>query len=363
MQFPTTRRQFVKQTATAIGSLAFFSPSKLFAQSKPVKIGIYAPSHCSLPVVHAFHNAFLKKNGVTAEIIYCSGMPDILKKLISGEIDFAQLMSPMVFQMHFGQMKLPQTSLAVTQFLGTNGGVLGISTKSNIQKVQDLSGKRIGVHSPLMIHTVILMLLLEKYGLDPKKIQILTIPMNQIKAAILEDKIDGFILPEPLPTMMEIQNIAKSLLVTRFFWLNHPCCLLTTRKDFFDNNQQLVQDVSRSVMTAGLELDNVVYRKQTIAKIHTYNSPYKNIALETLQKAFMSRRSDFFPFPFLSAGYIIVEQMIKSGLLPKTIDPKTSVKDIFQADFAMNIIKQASANIPGTSVPSKTERKEQFKII
>ncbi|MBF0452300.1 MAG: ABC transporter substrate-binding protein [Candidatus Magnetomorum sp.] len=359
----TTRRQFVKQAATTIGGLALLGPANIFAQPKPVKIAIYAPSHCALPVVYAFHNELLKKNGVNAEIVYCSGMPDILKKLISGEVDFAQLMSPMVFQMHFGQMKLPQTSLAVMQFLGTNGGVLGVSAQSNIKKIQDISGKRIGVHSPLMIHSVILQLLLEKYGLDKKNIQVLPIPMNQIREAIIQGKIDGFILPEPLPTLLEAQNISKSLLLTRMFWQNHPCCLLTTRKQFFDHNQQLMEDVSRATTTAGLELDNIALRKQVIAKTYDFNTPYKKIPLEHLQKAFMTRRSDFFPFPFLSAGYVIVQQMKKTGLLPKSVEPEALVKTMFQADFAMTIIKQAAALVPGISVPSKPERKEIFQII
>jgi nitrate/nitrite transport system substrate-binding protein len=363
MQQQTTRRQFVKQTAITMAGMALLSPSKIFAQPKSIKIAIYAPSHCALPAVHAFHDELLKKNGVNAELVYCKGMPDILQKLVTGDVDFAQLMSPMVFRMHFGKMKLPQTQLAVLQVLGTNGGVLGISTKARINKVQDLAGKRIGVHSPLMIHNIILMLMLEKYGIDQKKIHILTIPMNQIKDAIVQEKIDGFILPEPLPTFMEAQHVVKSLLLTRMFWQNHPCCLLTAKKTFFEKNQQLAQDVSRAIMISGLELDNIVYRKQSIEKVHTYSTPYKDIPLELLQKAFMSRRSDFFPYPFLSAGYVIVEQMKKSGLLPETIHSQSTVQDIFQADFAMNIIKQAALKVPGTSVPSQTERKETFQII
>ncbi|KPA09934.1 ABC transporter substrate-binding protein [Candidatus Magnetomorum sp. HK-1] len=359
----TTRRQFVKQAAASIGGLAILGPTQIFAKASLVKIGVYAPSHCALPIVYAYHNNVLKNNGVNAEIVYCSGMPDIMKKLITGEIHFAQLMSPMVFQMHAGQMKAPQKSLAVTQVLGTNGGILGISSQSNIKKVQDLAGKSIGVHSPLMVHNLILTLLLEKYGLNKNNINIQTVPMNQIRDALVQKKIDAFINPEPLPTLLESQKISKSLLMTRMFWNNHPCCVLTTSKKLFDSEQKMVQDVTRATTISGLLLDNIAFRKNGIAKIYDFKTPYQKIPLEYLQKAFKPRKSDFYPFPFLSSGEVIIQQMKKIKLLPEITSPKTLVKDVFQASFAMNIIKQAAAEAPGASIPSKPERNETFQLI
>ena len=359
----TTRRQFVQQMATTIGGIALSCPSMLFAQTRQTKIAVYAPSHCSLPLVHAYHDNLYKKNGLNVEIIYCKGMPDILKKLCTGEVEFAQLMSPMIFQMHTGQMKAKHTSLAVTQVLGTNGGILGISSQSNIKRIQDLAGKSIGVHSPLMVHRLIMQLLLEKYGLTQKNVQIKTVPMHLIRQSLMSGEIDGFIQPEPLPTLLESQSISRSLLITRMFWLNHPCCLLTCQKSFFEKNQQMVEDITRATTTSCLMLDNIAMRKAQIEKIYNKNTPFNKIPLAKLQQAFAPRRSDFFPFPFLSAAYVIVEQMKKAQLLPESIQAKATAKDVFHSDFAMRIIKQAASLVPGTSIPSSTEREETFKLI
>jgi len=359
----TTRRQFVKHVAATIGGLALTGPSTVFATSKPVKIAVYAPSHCALPAVHAFHNNLFKQNGVTVEIVYSSGMPDIMKKLVTGEVDFGQVMSPMIFQMHFGQMKFSQTPLAVTQVLGTNGGVLGISAKSKIKKIHDIEGKTIGVHSPLMVHNLILLLLLEKYGLNPNNIQIKTVPMNKIRHSLTSGEIDGFINPEPLPTLMEFSEISKSLLLTRMFWQNHPCCLLTCRQTVFEKNRQMVEDITRATTIACLMLDNIAMRKPQIEKLYTFNTPFKKLPLERLQQAFQPRRSDFYPFPFLSAGYVIVQQMKKANLIPFELNTKVSVNSIFKSDVAMKLIAQAAGEVPGTSVPASAERKESFKLI
>jgi len=359
----STRRQFVQQMATTIGSIALSGPTMLFAQPKPTKIAVYAPSHCSLPAVHAFHHNLYKKNGAHVEIVYCKEMPDILKKLCAGDVEFAQLMSPMIFQMHSGQMNSKQMPLAVTQVLGTNGGILGIRSHSNIKKIQDLAGKRIGVHSPLMVHYLIMQLLLDKYGLTQKNVEIKTVPMHRIRQALVTGEIDGFINPEPLPTLLESQTISRSLLYTRMFWLNHPCCLLTCRQSYFNKNQQHVEDITRATTTSCFMLDNIAMRKTQIEKTYSFNTPFKKIPLEKLQQAFQPRRSDFFPFPFISSAYVIVDQMKKTKLLPENINTKAFANDIFQSEFAMRIIKQAATLVPGTSIPATIERKESFKLI
>jgi ABC-type nitrate/sulfonate/bicarbonate transport system substrate-binding protein len=359
----TTRRQFVRQVASTFAGIMVSGPSLMFARSRHAKIAVYAPSHCSLPAVHAFHSHYYKKNGVNVEIVYCKEMPEILNKLCAGEVEFAQLMSPMILHMHSGQMKAKKTSLAVTQVLGTNGGILGISTNSKISKIQDLAGKTIGVHSPLMVHHLIMRLLLEKYGLTQQNIQIKTVPMHLIREALLNGEIDAFINPEPLPTLLESQTVSRSLLLTRMFWLNHPCCLLTCRQSFFEKNQQMVEDITRATTTSCLMLDNIAMRKSQIEKIYAIKTPFNKIPLDKLQQAFAPRRSDFYPFPFLSAAYVIIEQMKKARLLPESIDVKATARDVFKSDFSMRIIKQAASLVPGTSIPSSTKREETFKLI
>jgi len=290
-------------------------------------------------------------------------MSEILKKLYAGDVEFAQLMSPMIFQMHSGQMKSKHMPLAITQVLGTNGGILGISSRSKIKKIQDLAGKSIGVHSPLMVHYLIMQLLLDKYDLTQKNVNIKTVPMHRIRQALVSGEIDGFINPEPLPTLLESQTISRSLLQTRMFWLNHPCCLLTCRQSYFKKNQKKVEDITRATATSCLMIDNIAMRKTQIEKTYAFNTPFNKIPLEQLQQAFQPRRSDFFPFPFLSSAYVIVEQMKKAKLLPESLEVKSFAKNVFQSDFAMRIIGQAAELVPGASIPSSIERDETFKLI
>lgn len=357
-----SRRTFIRNIAATAGGLAFFGTS-VFAQ-KTVKIGVLAPSHCALPAVLAKTRGLFQKTGVSAEIVFLKDMPEIVKSLYEGALDFAQLITPIALGASAGNPKLPQMSLAVTQVLGVNGGVLAVAAGSDIKKLTDLKGKQIGIHSPFMVHSLILNLILEKSGLSPEKdIEIKIIPMNEMQRAIETNQIDGFIHPEPLPTFLENKGRSKSLLLTRMFWLNHPCCLLTCKHSLFDAEKSLVQDVTLACTAAGLELDSAVFRNKAVTDVHSSSAPYQQVPLPYLLKAFAPRRSDFYPFPFQSAGLVAARQMKKQGMLAPHIEEEKLVREVFKSEYAMEIMKQAVKEIQGAKMPPGLSREEKIQVI
>ena len=357
------RRTFIGNTAKSLGGLYLFGP-KVFANPKPIKIGILAPAHCPLPIVYAKTKGLYKKGGVNVEIVNYKSMKDIVKDLNTGEIDLCQLTTPLAFGIGGNNPNLPNFPLVVPHVLGTNGGILAASTKSNIQKIYDLKGKKIGIHSPFMVHFLILKNLLDKYGLKSgKNIEIINIDMGKMADALKNETIDALIGPEPLPTFLEEKKLIKSLVYTRMFWLNHPCCVLAMKKSFFEKEPFMVQDLATATIIAGLTLDNPVSRKEAIADVHQHYKPYNQIKISSLYKAFKPRRSDFYPFPFRSAGKIVVDLMKNYSLLDKNTDGYKLVNEIFQCDFAMNAIISAANEVPNTIVPQSIDRKEVIKLL
>jgi ABC-type nitrate/sulfonate/bicarbonate transport system substrate-binding protein len=357
-----SRRTFVRNAAVTAGGIALFGTS-VFAQ-KTVKIGVLAPSHCALPPVLANTRGLFQKTGVSAEIVFLKDMPEIVKGLHDGTLDFAQLITPITLAAGAGSPKLPKMSLAVTQVLGVNGGVLSVAAGSDIKQITDLKGKRIGIHSQFMVHSLILNLILEKSGLSPEKdIEIKIIPMTEMQQAIEANQIDGFIHPEPLPTFLENKGRSKSLLLTRMFWLNHPCCLLTCKHSLFETEKNLVRDVTLACTLAGLELDSAVFRNRAIADVHSSSAPYQQVPLLYLLKAFAPRRSDFYPFPFQSAGRVAARQMKKQGMLESHIEEEKLVQEIFKSEYAMEIMKQAVSEVQGAKMPPGLNRQEKIQVI
>lgn len=186
--------------------------------------------------------------------------------------------------------------------------------------------------------------------------------MSEMGKALKEDQIDGFINPEPLPSILENKGLSKSVLLTRMFWLDHPCCLLCSRRSLFDNEKNLVKDVTLACMIAGLELDSVIFRTKAISEVHTEFAAYQKLPLPVLLKAFKPKRSDFYPFPFRSAGILVARQMKKEGLMAPEIDANKLISEVFKSEYAMDLMKSAVKEVRGAKMPPGLNREEIIKV-
>jgi ABC-type nitrate/sulfonate/bicarbonate transport system substrate-binding protein len=344
----------------AAGGLALFG-GKAFAAPGKTRIGVLAPSHCALPVLRAQGNGLFKKYGVAADVVFAEKMDDIVRGIAKGELEFGQLTTSMALAMGSGYPKLPKVAVGTAQVLGANGGSLSVSTKADVKKLADLKGKAIGVHSPLLVHSLILNLILAKSGIDPEKdMTVKVVPMGEMAEALKEGRIDGFINPEPIPTMLETEGIARTLVATKTFWVDHPCCVLAARKSFFEKEKGLVRDVTMAGIEAGLELDDPLVRKKAITDVYNATPAYQQIPLPVLLKAFDAQRTGFYPFPYRSAGLIVAEQMKARGLLGPAAEGEGLVAEVFASELSMEVFREAAKNVKGARLPSGLSRKEKI---
>ena len=353
------RREFLgSAVAAAVG--ATLPGSVVFARPLKVRIGVLAPSHCALPILWAGKRGFYRKMGVEPEVVFSTGMPELVKGLSKGDLDAAQLVAPIPFAIHAGSSQFPRMPVAVTQVLGVNGGILAALTRHKIRKIGELKGKRIGVHSPWLVHSFILNMVLKGYGLDPAKdLEIKIISFEQMAGALNQGRIDAIIHPEPLPSLLEHQGLCKTIFVTRLFWENHPCCTLVYRQDRLGKDRRLLRDITLASTIAGLDLQHPARRKDAITRIHSAFAPYGKVPLAVLLRAFQPRRSDFYPFPFQSAGRLLGRQMQMQGALPGGVETGKLVQEVFRSELALEIIREAAKEVPGSTVPAGLNREEK----
>jgi len=355
------RRSFLKGMLAAGGAAVVCGP--VFAAPKKRRIGLLAPSHCALPIVYANETGLFAKHDVSADVVFLDKIEDIVKGISTGDLMFGQITTPLAFAISAGAPNLPKMQLTATQVLGTNGGILAVAANAAVTKTADLKGKRIGVHSPYIMHSLILNLLLEKSGLDPARdLEITIVPMKDMVAALKEGRIDGIISPEPLPSLMVSKGLGKTVLKTKMFWVDHPCCVLTANRAMLRNEKELVRNVTVASMTAGLTLNSSTLRPTAIADIHKKAAAYQQIPLPLLQQAFGEEQSDFYPFPFRSAGMTTVNQMKKQGLLAADVDAEKLVSDVFASEFALEAIREAAKAVKGGQVPAGIDREEKFRL-
>lgn len=358
-----SRRRFISLlAATAAASM---HRGIVAVESRPVRIGILAPSHCALPVVLAEARGLFGRQGIEAEVRYFPEMGEIATALAAGELEFGQLAVPMAVAMSEGVAGMPsRVPLTLVQVLGINGGALSVRTAAPIRKLAELHGKRIGIHNPWIIHRLIFLRMMDQYGMVPgRDFELVQVPLSEMGAALSQGRIDGFIGQEPAPSLLNAQRMVRLLLFTKTFWTDHPCCVLSTRRELFESDPGLVANVTRAVMVAGLTLDSIVLRNEAIGEAHRSSPAYERLPLDLLLQAFGPTRSDFYPFPFHSSLRVVVEQMAAAGVLAADTDPGQVATAMIPAPFSLEVLLQAAQEVPNARVPDGYERDERLRII
>ncbi|MBN1980722.1 MAG: ABC transporter substrate-binding protein [Chitinivibrionales bacterium] len=352
-----TRRAFVKKIAAASTAICTPGVIKTFsASSRAIKIGVLAPSHCALPIVHAAAVGNFEKNGVSAEIVYYPDITDISQALISNQINAAHLITSLFFLVSTGNGPFAgkATPLVTAQVGGVNGGVLIIHKDSQVHSPKDLAGKVIGIHSPLMIHTFLAQRLLRNYGIKENDIVFKKVNMSELIPALARKEIDAFINPEPLPTFSTKKNIGRDLITTKNIWFKHPCCVICMQRSFFESETTLAEKVYQSTISSGLLINDVKTRNNELAKVHAKSPAYGGVDLEALKIAFTPGRSDFDPFPFQSSAVAVLKMMQGNNLIPPDTDIEKLSSDSFLCDVSNTLIAAAGG------APQEKRRKEKI---
>ncbi len=353
------RRRFIKKTGELLLTSAaitsgFIKPDYALSSTRPsreINIATFGPSHCATPFVYSKLTGAFKDAGLNVNLINYPSMPLIAKDLISGKLDFGQLIVPLVFAIHTGAKPFfKATPMAITQITGTNGSALMIRKDLAIDDLDDFKGKIIANHSKLSVNYLINMMFLETYDLNYQKdVNFKIIELKKIVNAMRDEAVDIFVMPEPINAMVEHKEIGYIYMLSKYIWPNHPCCSLVTRKDSFEQNRNLVHDVTRVVTKSALTINHADTRADTI-KILQNSSLYKydQIPREALLKAFVPGRSDFYPFPYQSAAIVIVEIMKKYQLLANKIDTKKLAQEVFQSQLSRQVLTELGAEAPDT---------------
>ncbi len=334
------RREFIKKsTGFIVASSAVTSgivkPEKIFAalsSQREINIGTFGPSHCATPFVYTKLQGFFKDENLNVNLINYPTMPQIAKDLMSGRLDFGQLIVPLVF----------------AQIAGTNGAALMVRKRSGITGPEDFKGKTMANHSKLSVHYLINMMFLETYGLNYQRdVNFKVINLNKIVDTMKNGEIDTFVMPEPKDAVTEAKGIGDIYLLSKHIWPNHPCCSVVTRREFFDKNKSLVTDVTRMITKSGLLVNRPESREDTIDILQStseYN--YDKVPHAALKKAFTPGRSDFFPFPYQSTAMLLADIMKKYNLIPSDTDGRQLAREVFQSDLSRKLMAELGTDPP-----------------
>ena len=242
----------------ALPTLALAGSSALVVGGLPVTCNLTLPIAC---VAKAASNARTGNSQHAFEYSKYSGWPEIKESLMTGRIQAAYMLAPLVMDLTDKRIPLKIVSLG-----HRSGAVIMVRTDSANKSFKDLKGKRIAIPSRFAVDFLFLRKMLAREGMSPKDVQIIEMAPPDMPAALYAKAVDAYCTGEPFGAAAQRAGYARPLSMTRDQWRNYICCVLTVREELIRDNRPLVQELVNHVQAAGHWLDAApVNRSKAVA--------------------------------------------------------------------------------------------------
>ncbi len=213
--------------------------------------GLPVTCNLTLPVASAAKAKVKAANGLGFEYSKYNGWPEIKESLMTGRIQAAYMLAPLV--MDLADKKIP---VKIVSLGHRSGAVIMVRTDSKHQKFADLKGKRIAIPSRFAVDFLFLRKMLALENMSPKDIEIIEMAPPDMPAALYAKAVDAYCTGEPFGAAAQRAGYARPLAMTRDKWRNYICCVLTVREELIKENRPLVQELVNYVQAAGSWLDS-----------------------------------------------------------------------------------------------------------
>ena len=265
-------------TAAAIPAVKWLvSP----AAAEPLPVGGLAVTcNLTLPVAcaaSAAANRAQKKPEPQPAFAYSkyNGFPEMKESLMSGNLQAAYMLAPLVMDM--ADKKVP---IKIVSLGHRSGAVIMVRTDSPYHDFRQLTGKRIAIPSRFAVDFLFLHKMLAKEGMTPKDVELVEMNPADMPAALYVKAVDAYCTGEPFGAAAQRAGYARVLRMTRDEWPRYMCCVLTVREDLIRTNRPLVQNLVNYVLGAGSWLDKHPRNREKAIEIaagHNYFNQDPNI--------------------------------------------------------------------------------------
>jgi NitT/TauT family transport system substrate-binding protein len=252
------RRQVLRGMAAALPALALPSlvrPASAQTVKRLAVGGLPVTCNLTLPVACVAKTA-ANQAGKSAtpqfefEYSKYAGWPEIKESLMSGNIQAAYMLAPLV--MDLADKRIP---VKIVSLGHRSGAVIMVRTDSPYQQFKELAGKRVAIPSRFAVDLLFLRKMLALESMTEKDLQIVEMAPPDMPAALYAKAIDAYCTGEPFGASAQKAGYARVLRMTRDEWRNYICCVLTVREELIRDNRPLVQDLVNYILGAGAWLD------------------------------------------------------------------------------------------------------------
>jgi TRAP transporter TAXI family solute receptor len=197
---------------TLAGTLAIVGAvtAAYYFAMRPVtlRIAVGPQNSDDLKVIQAVGQAFSREHGyVRLRPILTDGATASAAALSDGRADLAVIR---------GDLEVPKNAQAVAT-LRKNVAVLWVPPKAKgkksgpkLTKISQLTGHRVGVIGRTQANVNLLKVILQQYGVDPAKVDVVQLPTTDVDEAVKGQKVDAFLAAGPVNSKITSEAIAAS---------------------------------------------------------------------------------------------------------------------------------------------------------
>jgi len=235
--------------------------------SKLIQVGgLPVTCNLTLPIACVAKGAGLTSGQTQQNIAFeyskYSGWPEIKESLMTGRIQAAYMLAPLVMDLTDKRIPLKIVSLG-----HRSGAVIMVRTDSDYQTFAQLKGKRIAIPSRFAVDFLFLRKMLARENMSHTDIEIIEMPPPDMPAALYANAVDAYCTGEPFGAAAERAGYARPLRMTRDEWRNYICCVLTVREELIQSKPDVVQDMVNHIMGAGAWLDESKINREKAVQI------------------------------------------------------------------------------------------------
>jgi NitT/TauT family transport system substrate-binding protein len=247
MQIIQNRRHFLAGAAVA-GAAGFFGSARpVRAEPPPETTSVRLPrwidgAYCWAGMYLA--GELLKAEGFT-DVRYVQGDEKVDQAvwIARGETDFSMNYAPV----HVASI---DAGVPIKVLGGLHSGCLElIANDSKIQGIQDLKGKRVGMHDPDAPSHVLVALMARYIGLDPVN-DFEWVQETKPVEAFIEGKFDAYLFTPPETQQLRAKKIGHTILNTTVDrpWSQHFCCMTSAAADYVNRYPVATKRVLRAIV-------------------------------------------------------------------------------------------------------------------
>ena len=226
--------------------------------------GLAVTCNLTLPIASAASAVNASEDGGSPAFGYSkyTGWPEIKESLMSGGIQAAYMLAPLV--MDLADKNVPVKIVSIGH---RSGAVIMVRADSAYRKFRDLTGKRVAIPSRFAVDFLFLRKMLANEGMTVDQVEVVEMAPADMPAALYVDGVDAYCTGEPFGAAAQSAGYARPLSMTRDEWPRYMCCVLTVREELIATNRPLVQSLVDHVLGAGLWLDQQPQNRERAVEI------------------------------------------------------------------------------------------------